>query len=213
MSVSTSNQWEVLKDILESRGSVKRYDTTYELPTGELEQILEAASLAPSSWNLQHWRFMVFQGKEEQAELAKLAYNQPQVSESSAVVAILGDLRADLVAEQIFSPVKEAGFLTEEAYQNLINNISVTYQDGRRARDEAFLNASLAAMQLMLTAKAKGLDTCPMGGFDRAAFVEKYQLDKRYAPVMLISIGKPAQSARPSSRMKLDQLILPKGKN
>jgi nitroreductase len=102
--------------------------------------------------------------------------------------------------------------MKEEVYQQLLQNINAYYQTERVARDEAILNASLAAMQLMLAVKAKGLDSCPIGGFDRQAFMEKYQVDKRYVPLMLISIGKAAQPARPTSRISLEKVILPKGK-
>lgn len=212
MQEIVSSQWSTMKEIIESRGSVKSYDTHYEIPEQDLNEILVAAIQAPSAWNLQHWRFMIFQGKAEQEELAKVAYYQPQIMGSSVVVAVLGDLRADLVAEEIYKPQVEKGQMKEEVYQQLLQNINAYYQTERVARDEAILNASLAAMQLMLAVKAKGLDSCPIGGFDRQAFMEKYQVDKRYVPLMLISIGKAAQPARPTSRISLEKVILPKGK-
>ncbi|SID53473.1 Putative NAD(P)H nitroreductase yodC [Mycobacteroides abscessus subsp. abscessus] len=50
--------------------------------------------------------------------------------------------------------------MTEEIKQILIKQVEGAYKDKSKARDAAFSNASLAAMQLMLAAKAKGLDTC-----------------------------------------------------
>ncbi|KPV56696.1 hypothetical protein QJ48_26320 [Paenibacillus sp. A3] len=43
-------------------------------------------------------------------------------------------------------------------------------------RDEAIRNASLAAMQPMLAAKAKGLDSGPLVGFDANAFVKAFHV-------------------------------------
>lgn len=63
-------------------------------------------------------------------------------------------------------------------------------------------------MQLMLAAKAKGYDTCPMGGFDREKLIQALNIPPRYIPVMLIVIGKPAAPARPSNRFPLEKLVI-----
>ena len=90
----------------------------------------------------------------------------------------------------------------------MIGQVEKAYQNDRFARDEAFLNAGFAAMQLMLAAKAKGYDTCPIGGFNREKFVEEFRVPDRYAPVMLITIGKAAAPARPTTRLPLDQVVV-----
>jgi len=69
---------------------------------------------------------------------------------------------------------------------SLIGQINSAYSDiPAYAREEVIKNASLAAMQLMLAAKAIGLDSCPMGGFNADAFVEAFNVPCRYIPVML----------------------------
>ena len=75
-------------------------------------------------------------------------------------------------------------------------------------RDEAIRNASLAAMQLMLAVKAKGLDSGPMVGFDADAFVKAFHVPARFIPVLLVAIGKAAKPARPTSRLPVEQTIV-----
>lgn len=202
-----SNHFEVVKENMLARHSVKRYDT-YNMPKEELDEILTLAASAPSSWNLQHWRYLVIQSEEAKQRLLPIAYNQVQVTEASAVIAILGDIEANKTAHTLYGEAVKQGFLSQEIHDTLIKQIDGAYQNPQTARDEAILNASLSAMQLMLAAKAKGLDTCPMGGFNRAAFVKEFNVPSRYIPVMIISLGKPAQQARPSGRMGLEQLVL-----
>ncbi len=54
-------------------------------------------------------------------------------------------------------------------------------------------------MRLMLAAKAKGYDTCAIGGFNKEQFVKEFDVSERFVPVMLISIGKAVKPAHKSN--------------
>ncbi|MDA1475036.1 nitroreductase family protein [Bacillus changyiensis] len=192
--------------ILEERTSIKEYDTSVSIPKEELTELLHITTKSPSAWNLQHWHFTVFHSQESKERLLPIAYNQKQVSQASAVIAVLGDLEANKNGEAVYEPLAETGYMTEEIKNTLLEQINGAYQNSQFARDAAFSNASLAAMQLMIAAKAKGYDTCAMGGFDHEAFVKEFKIDKRYIPVMLISIGKPVKPAHKSSRFAVSEV-------
>lgn len=189
-------------EVMKARSTVRKYDPNANIPEEELNELLEIAIQAPSAWNLQHWRFLVITSKEMKEKLLPIASNQEQVVEAAATVAVLGDLQANETAKIVY---KDAG---KDIYDLMISQVEKAYQNDRFARDEAFLNAGFAAMQLMLAAKAKGYDTCPIGGFNREKFVEEFRVPDRYAPVMLITIGKAAAPARPTTRLPLDQVVV-----
>lgn len=189
-------------EVMKARSTVRKYDPNANIPEEELNELLEIAIQAPSAWNLQHWRFLVITSKEMKEKLLPISYNQEQVVEAAATVAVLGDLQANETAKIVY---KDAG---KDIYDLMIGQVEKAYQNDRFARDEAFLNAGFAAMQLMLAAKAKGYDTCPIGGFNREKFVEEFRVPDRYAPVMLITIGKAAAPARPTTRLPLDQVVV-----
>lgn len=193
--------------VIEERRSVKVYDPTVEIPREELLHLLETTGKAPSAWNLQHWNFLVFDSKEVQKRLLPIAFNQQQVLDASAVIAVLGDLEANRNVDPVFDPAVAKGEMTQEIKDVLKGQIDGAYTRPGYARDAAFSNASLAAMQLMLTAKAKGWDTCPIGGFDPAALAKEFNVSQRYIPIMLITIGKPLQEARKSDRLEPMNLI------
>ncbi|MFN2745725.1 MULTISPECIES: nitroreductase family protein [Bacillus] len=192
--------------VLTERSSIKEYDTSAAISKEELTELLEITTKAPSAWNLQHWHFTVFHSRESKDKLLPIAYNQKQVSQASAVVAVLGDLKANLNGEAVYGPLTEEGYMTEEIKETLLGQINGAYQNSAFARDAAFTNASLAAMQLMIAAKAMGYDTCAMGGFDKEAFVKEFNIDERYVPVMLISIGKQVKPAHKSSRFDVSEV-------
>ncbi|MGL4522427.1 MAG: nitroreductase family protein, partial [Bacilli bacterium] len=137
-------------------------------------------------------------------QLLPIAYNQQQVADCSAVIAILADTQVASKIDAIFGPAVDAGFLTEEVKASLTAQIQNAYSDENNAKLSAVSNASLAAMQLMLVAKDRGWDTCAIGGFNPKAFVETFEIESRYVPVMLIALGKAAQPGRPSSRLSSD---------
>ncbi|QPC45833.1 nitroreductase family protein [Mangrovibacillus cuniculi] len=193
-------------DVMESRRATKVYKADVEISREELTEILEAAGAAPSAWNLQQWNFIVIQSEEAKKKLLPIAYNQQQIVESSAVIAVLGDLEANKNIDPVFDPAVEGGHMTPEIKQVLAGQINGAYASPQYARDAAYSNASLASMQLMLAAKAKGWDTCPIGGFNPAQFVEEFNVDSRYIPVMLITVGKALKEGRESGRLPIQEL-------
>ncbi|WP_439098717.1 nitroreductase family protein [Bacillus weihaiensis] len=197
---------EDMMTVLKERTSIRNYDPSVKISKEELSEILSYTTQAPSAWNLQHWHFTVFHSEESKQKLLPVAYNQSQIIESSAIIAILGDLEADKNTEAVYSPLVDAGYMTAEIQENLSKQISGAYTDNTFARDAAFSNSSLAAMQFMIAAKAKGFDTCAIGGFNKDQFSKEFQIEDRYVPVMLITIGKAVKPAHKSNRLSLDKV-------
>lgn len=192
--------------VLYKRTSNRAFNPEKEISAEELHQILKAAAQAPSAWNLQHWKFLVFQGKDVQSRLHPIAYNQQQILDASAVVAILGDLEAYKNVETVYNPLVEQGLMKVEAKERLAQNIESAYNREQYPRDAAFSNASLAAMQLMLAAKATGWDTCAIGGFNSQALIEEFHISSRYVPIMLITIGESSLKGHPAPRMSVEEV-------
>ncbi|USG66258.1 nitroreductase family protein [Brevibacillus ruminantium] len=197
------------EQVMEARHSVRKYDASQAIPRGVLNEILRLAATAPSSWNLQHWRFLVVTDQTHKERLLPIAYGQQQVVDAPAVIVILADLEADKSALPIYNDSLAKGLVNEQVRDTLVAQIENAYRDNPQlARDEAIRNSSLAAMQLMLAAKAKGYDTCPMGGFDRDALIQAFNIPGRYLPSMIITVGKASVPAHPTSRFGLDELVI-----
>ncbi|MDM5337132.1 nitroreductase family protein [Fictibacillus enclensis] len=196
-------------DVLNERHSVRKYDPEAELTTEEITELLEDAAKAPSSWNLQHWKFLVIHDQQAKEQLLPIAYNQQQVVEAAAVVVVLGDLEADQNADRVYQGAVDEGYLSEEVKSTLVSQIKDAYATKPdMAKDEAIRNASLASMQLMLAAKARDLDTCAMGGFNAEELVKSFDIPERYHPVMLISVGKAVKPAHQTARFPIQEAIV-----
>ncbi|MCS7459096.1 nitroreductase family protein [Paenibacillus doosanensis] len=191
------------EETIRSRHSVRKYQPGVTIPEEELNEILTLASSAPSSWNLQHWRFLVVSEQANKERLLPITYNQQQTVDASVVVIVLGDLEANQIAATVYEKA------ASEIREMMIGQVNGAYASNPGlARDEAIRNASLAAMQLMLAAKAKGYDTVPMGGYDSNALVKELSIPERYVPVMIVPIGKAAAPGRPTDRLPLEHQVI-----
>ncbi|MCP8971312.1 nitroreductase family protein [Ectobacillus ponti] len=208
--MSTAQVTNDFNQIVKGRRSIKNYDPSVKISREEMEQILSLATLAPSSVNMQPWRFLVIESPEAKAKLAPLAkFNQTQVATSSAVIAVFGDLENFENAEEIYGAAVEKGFMPVEVKERILSSFSGYFHTVSREdmKDVVLIDGGLVSMQLMLAARSYGYDTNPIGGYDKDQIAEAFGLDKdRYVPVMLISIGKAADEGYPSVRLPIDKV-------
>ncbi|ACB62417.1 MULTISPECIES: nitroreductase family protein [Exiguobacterium] len=197
-------------EIVKGRRSIRNYDTNVKISKEEMTQILEEATLAPSSVNMQPWRFLVIDSAEGKATLAPLAkFNQVQVETSSAVIAVFGDMNAVDSIETIYDMAVEKGLMPQEVRDRQVPAIKGFYspEDTDTLRDSILIDSGLVSMQLMLVARAHGYDTNPIGGYEKDQIAEAFGMDKdRYLPVMLLSIGKAVDAGYPSVRLPINDI-------
>lgn len=195
-------------DVIRERHSVRYYDPEFKISDDELKQMLEEATLAPSSSNLQPWRFLVITDQAAKERLKPIAYGQQQVVDASAVIAVFGDLDSYKQTEKIYNRAVEIGFMDEETKNRMVPHNIETYKNlpPEVARKIVLVDGGLISMQFMLVAKAHGYDTVPMGGYDSVKFKEEFHVPDRYVQVMLIAVGKAAREAHKSSRLTVDEV-------
>ncbi|TMV50239.1 nitroreductase family protein [Paenibacillus mesophilus] len=204
-----TNEEQSFLAVAKQRRSVRSYDPEWRIPQEELQDILETAILAPSSSNLQPWRFLVLQDAELKRKLLPIAYNQQQVVEASAVIAVFADPMGYEKAEQIYSSAVAAGYMPEMVKADFVKRSVQTYSSlgEDKLKSISLVDGGLVSMQLMLAAKAKGYDTVPMGGYDANKFMEAFDVPQRWVPVMLIALGKAAKEGHPTTRLPLSEVV------
>ena len=204
--MATQTQTDFM-EIVKGRRSIRNYDTDVKISKEEMTQILEEATLAPSSVNMQPWRFLVIDSEEGKATLAPLAkFNQVQVETSSAVIAVFGDMNAVDQLENIYDTAVAKGLMPQEVRDRQVPAIQGMYSSvsANDLKDSILIDSGLVSMQLMLVARAHGYDTNPIGGYEKDQIAEAFGLEKeRYVPVMLLSIGKAVDAGYPSVRLPI----------
>ena len=70
-------------------------------------------------------------------------------------------------------------------------------------------SCGIAAMTLMLAAKAMGYDSCPMDGFDFDAVGKLIKLPDDHVIAMFVAIGKAMQPARArGGQLAMDEVVI-----
>jgi len=197
-----------LNRVMHERKSIRKYEENYKIPQAELEELLVEATTAPSSSNLQPWRFLVIQDEAVKKELRSIANNQEQVETASAIIAVLGDTAMYKNVEEVYTKNFELGYMDEATKNMMIENSLKLYSNLPKEvlKNIATFDAGLISMQIMLLAKDMGYDTVTMGGFNKEAFAQRFELTDHLVPIVLIAIGKAAAPAHGSSRLALNDI-------
>ena len=195
-------------ELIRQRCSVERFDPSRSLSDEQIRELVADASCTPSSFNLQHWRFLAVTADQDKDDLCAIAFGQEQVKQASVTFVVLGDLQALDTMPEINRRAVEQGALPQgkaDAWERLAGGI---YGDPALARDEALRSASLASMTLMLAAEARGLASGALSGFDAARLTQEFDLDARYLPVLLIAVGYPLERAEARQpRLEVDEVL------
>ncbi|EKU48983.1 nitroreductase family protein [Staphylococcus massiliensis] len=208
---------ENLKSIIDSRHTVKSFDPNVKIPHDTLNEILSLATKAPSSFNLQPWRFIIVEDDAVKAKIKPyVTVNTHQLETSSQFIIVVGDREHIPYKDAIYDSMVAAGYMAQEdadVKKEKIEKYYSTWTDSE-IEQQALNDANLAAMQLMLAVKAFGYDSNPIGGFQHNEILEALGIDnKRYKPALCIAIGKGNKAPTGTTRLPLDQVVSFNGEN
>lgn len=192
-------------DAIKQRRSVKNYDPAHQMSAAEIEQLMALAMLSPTAFNIQHWRFVVVTDPVLRQQIRTVSWNQAQVEEASLLIVLTADLKAwEKEPERYWRQAPEA------VRDYLVPAIGQYYQNHEMVqRDEGMRSCGMAAMTIMLAAKAMGYDTCPMDGFDFDAVAKLLNLPADHMPAMFVVVGKAREPARPrSGQLAMDEVVV-----
>ncbi|SIN88624.1 Nitroreductase [Carnobacterium alterfunditum] len=198
-------------DIAYNRKSIRLYDESVKISNKEMLEMIQKSTIAPSSVNMQPWRFVVVESNEEKQKLKPLIrFNTRQNDTSSAMILIFGDMECYEYGEEIYNQAVTEGKMSPEVRDEQLAAIIPYYKNLTREKmnDVVKIDSSLAAMQFMLVARAHGYDTNPIGGFEADELAEAFGLKKdRYVPVIILSIGKALEEGYDSIRLDAKEFI------
>ncbi len=147
-------------EAIKGRRSIRRFkDST--VGKDIIEELLDAARMAPSAGNLQARDFIVVSNKITRQKLTKAALDQSFIEQAPVVIVVVAN----------------------------IERSSRIYRS--RGELYAVQDATAAVMNLLLAAHSKGLGTCWVGAFDEYAVIDLLGLPHNTKPVAIIPVGYP----------------------
>ncbi len=184
MSLVTSFEW---------RYATKKYDTSKKIDPAVLEDLMETVRLAPSSFGLQPYKFLIIEDKAKLEEISRAAHGQPQITTGAHVMVLAVDTNID--EKTVANYIDKAAIARQTERKNLeqrelfVNTVLSKLDYNQRivwAEKQAFL-----AIGVFVSAAAEaGIDASPMEGFDNAAVDAILGLkEKNLTSALLFVIG------------------------
>ena len=164
-----------LKDSILGRRSIRRYKDR-EVPLSLVGEIIELAKHAPSSGNLQNWRFIIVTDMKKREKLAEASLEQYWMVEAPVHIVVCND----------YEKVKE--------------------HYGKMGRMYSIQNCAAVAYAIMLAAQEKGLGTCWVGAFDPDAVQRELNIPENMDPEIIITLGYSNDKKSPALRETLHYL-------
>jgi nitroreductase len=183
---------------IEERRTVTLFDPDQQLTDEETRELVEWAGRAPSSFNLQNWRAIAVRSPGAKARLRPIAWDQPKITDAAVTFIFVGVLADHETMPDRLAPAVQAGIIPAEvadAWEGAAKKLY--FGQEWRARDEAVRSATFAAGHMIFAAHAKGLGAGPMIGFDEDAVSKEFGLAPNEIPVLLLSVGLPADGNWP----------------
>ncbi|MEM8681110.1 MAG: nitroreductase family protein [Planctomycetota bacterium] len=192
-------------DAIYQRRAVKHYDPEHELSEAEITKLMEAAIQSPTSFNIQHWRFVLVTDADLRAKIREAAVDQEHVTDASLLIVVTADLKAwDKEPHRYW---KDA----PQPVSDLLVPWMGEFYDGKDQlhRDEAMRSMGIAGQTIMLAAKAMGYDSCPMIGFDPEKVAELIHLPSDHVIGFMIAVGKGIKPAWPKpGQLSLEEVMV-----
>jgi len=183
---------ETILEGLNWRYAVKKFDATKKVSVADWATLEQSLILAPSSYGLQPYKFIVITDDELKKELTPAAYGQTQIADCSHLVVIAykkvltdADVThyADRIVEVRGTPREQLAEYEETmkgAAKKQVANGTIETWNSR----QAYITLGF----LMETAALLGIDACPMEGFHPGDFDRILGLTG-YTSVVLCPLG------------------------
>ncbi|MFK7819969.1 MAG: nitroreductase family protein [Planctomycetaceae bacterium] len=194
-------------DVIEAiynRRSIKHFDAEHKMTEEEETKLFQTVLQSPTSFNIQHWRFVVLRDSDLRKKIrTEFGNDQAQMTDASLLVLFTGDTKAWQ---------KEPERYWKNAPQE-VNELLVgwmgPFHEGREwlQRDEAQRSIGMAMQSMMLAAQGMGYDSCPMIGFDIEKVAELIKLPADHVMGPMVAIGKGTKDAWPKpGQLGLDEV-------
>lgn len=187
------------------RHACKLFDTAKAMNNEDLTFILEAGRLSPSSFGMEQWQFFVIRDRAMREAIQSVAWNQPQITTSSELIAIAYKKKvrsSDAYIQSEFEKFHYPDYLLQ-MYAGFVDPRSDEVLECWSSRQ-----VYIAAANMMSAAASIGIDSCPMEGFDRDAVEKIMGIDTEvYGVPLLIPFGYRVNEQPPLHRSDLSELV------
>lgn len=197
------------------RYAVQIFDLTKSLKSEDLHTILESGRLAPSSFGVEPWKFIVVQNAAVRARLREVSFGQPKVTDAAAIVVVAyrTDAAENISRERVERTAKiQHQKLEELAGLRQMLNTSIASRVSAGTLEAWIKAQAYIPLGIMVeTAALLGIDSGPMEGFsaDQVDAILGLKEKNLHATSMLALgyRGDDPAAKRPKVRREFDEVV------
>lgn len=164
-----------------------------KVPPKKVDNILEAARLAPTSSGLQPFEIMVITNPELKQEIRKIAWNQSVITDCSHLLVFAAwDTYTEKRINKMFDLANTLRGTVNEGWENYRQMLLKLYP--QKTAEENFNHAAkqayIAFSMAIAAAAFEGVDSTPIEGFDANALDEILKLrEKGLRSCVILTLG------------------------
>ncbi|PSN11238.1 NAD(P)H-dependent oxidoreductase [filamentous cyanobacterium CCP5] len=176
------------------RYATKKFDPDKAIPNQTWQSLEQSLRLAPSSFGLQPWKFVVVRNSQLRQRLRAAAWDQSQVTEASHLVVLtiktsVGPRDVDPYVNHM-AEVRDTDRKNLEGLETMIKGFLKEPPYPLDPDAWSTRQVYIALGFFLYSAAMLGVDTCPMEGFDPDQVNELLGLtDQGYSAVVLCAAG------------------------
>ena len=219
--------------IVEGRRTVRDF-LKEPVPQEVLDRCLDAAFMAASSSNLQHWEYIIIRDPEVRAEANAICLSQRGPATAPLLIAVVAHTDTwQRTSQFMLDTLRSRGILRQSQEDYWGRHIKLLYSSGplgllglaKKAfsrvsslfkpvhnfmsrcdvRVMAHKSTALSAATFMLALRAEGYDSCPMEGFDPWRAKRLLGLGQGAEVCMFLAVGKRGPKA-----LWWDRIVVPR---
>jgi len=198
------------------RKATKDFDMDKKISESDFEKLLEVLRLAPSSYGLQPWKFIVVRDEKIREKLKLVSYNQPQITGAShlIVLCVQKNIDENYVDHYIETIAKARDIETEKlsSLRKMIVDL-LSSKNAAEKIDWATRQVYIALGNLLSVCAMAKIDACPMEGFEAPKYDEILGLDKLGVSVGVVcAVGyrKAGVVGEKKVRFPIEEIIIEK---
>lgn len=212
--MQTDIQNQDIINALNWRYATKVFDPSKKVSDENIHTILESGRLAPSSFGIEAWKFIVVKNTELREKIKTVGYMQGQITDASHLVVVARRTDAEALSGELMDRIsKTRGTPLEElaGYKGMIDGRIASFAN-TDAKDGWIASQAYIALGTMIeTAALLGVDAAPMEGFDPSQVDEILTLtEKNLKSTVLLAIGyrgEDSYALAPKTRRVFEEVV------
>ncbi len=158
-------------EAMDFRHACKIFDENKKISDEDMDFILETGVKSPSSFGQEPWKFLVITNEELKAKIRPFCWDQPQITTCSHLVIILAAI--DAVRPEsglVEKKLGRKGFPKDKL--EFYTGIYASHLEDTLSSEENIFawtarQTYIALGNMMTAAATKGIDSCPIEGFEK----------------------------------------------